>query len=391
MANFNFRIRTITSGVDLKSLDDLEQFKNVLDFLAKAKSKFEADGYEVQTIRICTPNLFEIKGCESGLNTQNLTKIQALDELCQSYQAMCAIGDPFPTDTYQSKNISYILDLIQNTKSVSFHTNIASEENGIHENSVKLAADICHALSNNSEGGEANFRFTAAANCSAGIPYFPVAYHNGANSFGIGLENGTLFQNAIRSSFKKDLRSSLKDHLIDASTPIIRISEELAKVHQISFNGIDISTAPGLDSSIGKAIEMISGVPFGDAATLHACSIITDVLKNLPFKTCGYSGLMLPVIEDKVLAQRASESKYSIKELLLFSAVCGIGLDVVPIPGDTSPSVIARLYRDMASLSLKYNSKMLSARLFPIPGKASGEWARFENPYLTDCKVMSLS
>ena len=50
---------------------------------------------------------------------------------------------------------------------------------------------------------------------------------------------------------------------------------------------------------------------------------------------CGYCGLMLPVLEDPVLAQRAGEGRYSVRDLLLYSSVCGTGLDVVPVPGDT--------------------------------------------------------
>jgi uncharacterized protein (UPF0210 family) len=44
---------------------------------------------------------------------------------------------------------------------------------------------------------------------------------------------------------------------------------------------------------------------------------------------------MLPVIEDKVLAKKAIEQKFTLQELLLFSSVSGTGLDVVPLPGST--------------------------------------------------------
>ena len=32
--------------------------------------------------------------------------------------------------------------------------------------------------------------------------------------------------------------------------------------------------------------------------------------------------------------------------------------------------------------------KPLAARLFPVPGKAAGERAHYDDPYLTDCVVM---
>jgi len=118
--------------------------------------------------------------------------------------------------------------------------------------------------------------------------------------------------------------------------------------------------------------------------------LITDVIKNLDLKTCGYSGLMLPVIEDKVLAKRASENHFTVQELLLFSSVSGTGLDVVPLPGNTTVEMIERIYHDVAALSLKYTDKALSARLFLLPGKVAGDLVEFENPFLTSSVVMEI-
>ena len=116
--------------------------------------------------------------------------------------------------------------------------------------------------------------------------------------------------------------------------------------------------------------------------------MITDVLKSPDIQKCGYSGLMLPVIEDKVLAQRAMEGRFSVQELLLYSSVSGTGLDVVPLPGDTPKQALENILIDVAALSLKYNSKALSARLFLIPDKKAGDIVKFENPYLTPSIVM---
>ncbi|WP_332369710.1 DUF711 family protein [Spirosoma telluris] len=94
---------------------------------------------------------------------------------------------------------------------------------------------------------------------------------------------------------------------------------------------------------------------------------MTDVLKSMAIKKCAYSGLMLPVIEDKVLAKRALEKRFTVQEILLFSSVSGTGLDVVLIPGNTPKQVIENTLVDVAALSLKYTAKALSVRLFLIP------------------------
>src|ERR1700758_3593348 len=98
---------------------------------------------------------------------------------------------------------------------------------------------------------------------------------------------------------------------------------------------------------------------------------------------------MLPVLEDPVLAQRASEGRFTVRELLLYSSVCGTGLDVVPVRGAGGADQLAALIADVAALSTKLR-KPLSARLFPVPGRRVGEVARFNDPYLTDCAVMKL-
>jgi hypothetical protein len=169
--------------------------------------------------------------------------------------------------------------------------------------------------------------------------------------------------------------------------PVAGRASELAQSAGWNYLGIDVSPAPGLDASIGRAIETLTHSPFGSSSTLAACAAITDVLKGLSIKTCGYSGLMLPVLEDPVLAQRAAEERYGISELLLFSSVCGTGLDVVPLPGDTSVDALTAIIADVAALATKYR-KPLSARLFPIPGKQAGERVSFDNPFLTESVVM---
>ncbi len=64
-------------------------------------------------------------------------------------------------------------------------------------------------------------------------------------------------------------------------------------------------------------------------------------------------------------------------------AVCGTGLDTIPLPGDTSAEAIAHLLLDVATLAWRLN-KPLSARLFPVPGKRAGESTAFSSPYLTN-------
>ena len=87
----------------------------------------------------------------------------------------------------------------------------------------------------------------------------------------------------------------------------------------------------------------MSGQPLGSPGTLAATAAITSRIKSLKVKLTGYNGLMLPVLEDDVLAQRVAEGKLTIYSLTLYSAVCGTGLDTVPLPGDVSVDRVAAI------------------------------------------------
>jgi uncharacterized protein (UPF0210 family) len=69
--------------------------------------------------------------------------------------------------------------------------------------------------------------------------------------------------------------------------------------------------------------------------------------------------------------------------------VCGIGLDCVPIPGDTPRAQIAALMRDTGTLAVRY-SKPLTVRLFPCEGLGAGEMTNFESDDLCNCTVFKV-
>jgi uncharacterized protein (UPF0210 family) len=107
------------------------------------------------------------------------------------------------------------------------------------------------------------------------------------------------------------------------------------------------------------------------------------------FLRAGFSGLLLPVLEDATLARRAAEGNLNVMDLLLYSVVCGTGLDTIPLPGDTSAEQLSAVLLDLASLSLRL-AKPLTARLMPIPGKNAGDPTGFDFAYFANSRVMSL-
>ena len=73
----------------------------------------------------------------------------------------------------------------------------------------------------------------------------------------------------------------------------------------------------------------------------------------------------------------------------LYSAVCGTGLDTVPLPGDAAPEQLAAIILDVSAMALTLR-KPLSCRLFPVPGKTAGERTEYDSPYLVNGSVLPL-
>jgi uncharacterized protein len=384
----NFRIRTITAGISINDLADTASMMEAITFLKAAKEKFTTRGYEVQTLRIATQNFYKYGGTIPLSET--IAHLKKLDRIARREMIMLSIGQILPPDAATNGIAEWATALIGETSNISFSVAISSAEHGIDSKSIQAAAAVTVAISKNSKGGEGNFRFTASANCPAGIPFFPAAFHEGNRSFSIGLESPNILKEVFSRSGWTTAKEDLKRTMEQKYQPLEQIAKDISATGNWTYEGIDTSPAPGLDASIGEAIETLTKQPFGGPSSLRACALITDVLKNLHIKTCGYSGLMLPVIEDKVLARRANENRFNLYQLLLFSAVSGTGLDVIPLPGNTSQETLERIYYDVAALSLKYSNKALSARLFLIPGKTAGDLVKFENPFLTSAKVMRI-
>jgi uncharacterized protein len=170
----------------------------------------------------------------------------------------------------------------------------------------------------------------------------------------------------------------------------IAAAVETACAGPIRFAGIDFSLAPFPDRarSVGTAIERLSGSRVGEHGTLAATAWLADAIDRASFPRAGYSGVFLPVFEDAVVAARAAEGLVSVADLLLWSSVCGTGLDTVPLPGDAGESAIAAILLDVAALALRLD-KPLTARLMPIPGKRAGEEVSFDFPYFAPTRVLA--
>ncbi|NES81679.1 MAG: DUF711 family protein [Moorea sp. SIO2B7] len=379
------KLRTITTGLSLTSLNQLK-IKQVAEFNQQAKVFFEQHGYEVQTTRIATNSWGEYLVDLSP--KEIIKKIITIEEFCQyinlDFFNLGQVSEP--------DKIVLIPEIMQNTSIIYCSTLMGDAENGINFDNIKASAKVIKRIAEETENGYGNFRFCAGVNCNPGIPFFPISYHQGETTFAIGLEFPDLVMKAFsNSSNLTEAENNLHTILNTELNKIEFLAQKIAQKFKVKYGGIDSSLAPSLDSnnSIAYAYESLGLGKFGHQGTLAISTLITRVLKNLSVKLSGYSGLMLPVCEDIGLAKRANEETYNLTNLLLYSTVCGCGLDTVPLPGDITVEKLEAILLDMSALAIKLD-KPLSARLFPIPGKKAGEMTNFNSPYLVDCKIFKV-
>jgi hypothetical protein len=174
------------------------------------------------------------------------------------------------------------------------------------------------------------------------------------------------------------------------ATGLATAMDSAARRHGLVFGGTDFSPAPYPEEerSLGAALEALGVGAVGGRGSLFAAAFPAECAGRARFPHCGFSGLMFPVLEDAALARGAAEGLLTVGDLLLYSAVCGAGLDTLPLPGDVSLEELAGILLDVAALAVRLD-KPLTARLMPLPGLAAGDRVTFDFPYFADSRVMA--
>ncbi len=375
------KIRTITTGIPYPFSPF--QLQRAARFNNACQSCFEANGFEVQTTRVSSQIWDEARIIDTILALESEAKELGIEFL--------NLGTIFPEKHYTKSHLAIVADVIVQSEILFATTTLTTQTGLISAETTERTAAIIQQIAHQTDVGYGNLRFAALMNCPPNTPFFPAAYwHDTRTNFGIGWQASDLVQDTFTNSPDLDTAlQQLKNIMEEEGQRIVTLAETMAKEWGIKFVGIDVSPAPMGDESIAYAMEQQLPGCFGDSGTLTVAAGITRILRALSLPLCGYSGLMLPVLEDVGLGKRSEECYFNLDSLLLYSTVCGTGLDTIPIPGDATTTQITAILTDVATLSIQLN-KPLSVRLFPVPGLKAGDITQFESPYLTNTAVMQI-
>lgn len=383
------KIRSITYFCAPQYPVEEKTLREAGDFLSGAKSAYEAEGYEVQTVRVATISFAAILG-EKYIN--ELPKYAE-----QFAKAMKEFGVPYtalgPALPEMPRSYQVIPEALAASKDV-FFGGVMADRGTIHMAQVKACAEIIVNLAPLDPNGFANLNFAALANVSPNAPFFPAAYHaSDQPAFAIAVECADMAVEAFEGRQTiEDGRQRLVAEITKHGQSIARTAQALITNRQSPvFKGIDFSLAPFPDDahSLGKAVENMGAPKIGLHGSLAAAAILTDAVERADFPHIGFNGFMQPILEDSILAKRAAAGVLTVKDALLYSAVCGTGLDTIPLAGDITADELTPLLLDLCALSLRLN-KPLTARLMPIPGKKAGDATTFDFAFFANGRVMKL-
>jgi len=380
------RIRAITSFIHPRWPLNRLILQKAGIFAQHAKQAYEAAGYPVQTLRMATPSFTNYLFPEDYTKAASQITVFAHSEGFE----YTSLGPALPGNAESYRVIPELLSLADG---LFFSGQLTTNQSEIDFQAVRACAEVIHRTAQIEKNGFANLRFAALANVPPWAPFFPAAYHQGsAPAFALALEAADLAVEAFSTaSSLRTARQNLITEIERHAKVLEEVGERLGNIYQVEFKGLDFTLAPfpQPEKSIGNALERLGLPAFGLAGSLAASTFLTDTLDKASYKRTGFNGLMLPVLEDSTLAQRATQGLLNIQDLLLYSSVCGTGLDTIPLPGDTSVDQLYAVLLDLAALSLRLN-KPLTARLMPIPGKAAGDDTGFDFEFFANSKILAL-
>ncbi len=352
-----------------------------------AIARFANAGFEVQTTRLSSVPFLHLLPESEVRNIVRLAQDleDAADERGFAY---LSLGPALPA---LPASYEIIPDVLAATRNV-FLSGVMAADGIVYPEAVKACGRIIARSATITPDGFTNLRFAALAGVRPFGPFFPSSFSDGEGAgFALAMECADAAVEAFSGAVSvEEGRQKLLDTLNAAAQTLAPVAAELAQEYQSTFHGFDFSLAPFPADccSLGGAIERLGVTQVGQLGSLAAAAILADTLDKGSWRRAGFNGMMMPVLEDSVLASRSGDT-LGVKDLLLYSAVCGTGLDTVPLPGDATAEQLSALLMDVAALSTRLG-KPLTARLMPVPGKQAGDMTGFDFGFFQNGRIMSL-
>ena len=286
--------------------------------------------------------------------------------------------------------INSIPEALSVTEHVCSSVNIGSTKAGINLDAVKLMGNIVKKSAELTK--ERNCigaaKLVVFCNAPEDNPFMAGAFHGVGEAdcvINVGVSGPGVVRAALAKSENLDI-TGVAELIKRTAFKITRMGQLVAKEASsrlgVPFGIVDLSLAPtpAVGDSVAYILEEIGLECCGCAGTTATLAMLNDAVKKggvmASSKVGGLSGAFIPVTEDAGMIHAASCGSLTIEKLEAMTAVCSVGLDMINIPGDTTPEVISAIIADEAAIGM-INSKTTAVRVIPAIGKKEGDSLSF--------------
>ena len=401
----NLDIRTVTMGISLLDVADKDInrlsdsiYEKITDYgsnlISVVNSVQEQFGVPIVNKRVSiTPMALVAASTKSNSYLklgQSLEK--AAEELKIDYiagfSALVHKGQT-PSDIVLMESIP---DVLSKTERVCASVNVATTKAGINMNAIRkmgiIIKEIAHKTADRGAIGCA--KQVVFANAPEDNPFIAGAFHGVGEAdcvINIGVSGPGVVNSAINRLKKTDVEfnlHNLTDTIKRTAFKITRAGELIGREvvkrlgNRVKFGIVDLSLAPtpAVGDSVANILEAMGLERTGTHGTTAALALLTDAVKKGGAMASSYigglSGAFIPVSEDQGMIEAVELGALSLDKLEAMSAVCSVGLDMVAVPGDTSPEAISGIIADEIAIGVS-NNKTTAVRIIPVPGKKVGE------------------
>ncbi|HOJ59990.1 MAG TPA: PFL family protein [bacterium] len=285
-------------------------------------------------------------------------------------------------------------EVLSQTQRLCSSINIGSTKAGINVDAVRLVSEMIlqTAEATRARDGFGCAKLVIFTNIPENNPFMAGAFlGSGEEScvINVGVSGPGVVKRAVETLVKSHARVTLDEIAEVVKHTAFRVTRtgeligrEVAATLKVSFGVVDLSLAPTpkVGDSVGEIYQAMGIAKIGAPGTTAAVALLNDAVKKggifASSSVGGLSGAFIPVMEDHALAEAAANGWLTVEKLEAMTAVCSVGLDMIALPGDTSPATLSGLILDEAAIGV-FNNKTTAVRVIPVPGKKAGDFVDF--------------
>lgn len=405
ISDMNLDVRTITMGISLLDCvgtdvdDTCTKIYNKIttyakDLVSTGQEISRRYGIPIVNKRVSVTPIALVGGsvCKT---TGDFVKIaKALDKAADTigvnfiggYSALVNKGMT-PADELLIRSIP---EALSSTGKVCSSINVGSTKTGIDMDAVKILGEMIKDTAELTKEADSIGCAKLVVFCNApdDNPFMAGAFHGVTEEdcvINVGVSGPGVVKKAlekVRGENFEELCETIKKTAFKVTRVGQLVAKEASKMLGVPFGIVDLSLAPtpAVGDSVGEILEEIGLEYAGAPGTTAALALLNDQVKKGGVMASSYvgglSGAFIPVSEDQRMIDAVSAGALTLEKLEAMTCVCSVGLDMIAIPGDTSPATISGIIADEMALGM-INQKTTAVRLIPVIGKTVGDQAEF--------------